>query len=225
MQALAGSVPRADLRQAYGAQVAAETLLDAAPPRALVLTSYYQSGFAVWAARAIAGARPDLDHVHRTYLGQPGYVENLLARAPHLAPLLRGVDRPAALDAARLAPELARRAVLYEYDDDTIGDDLVRDSVPRGVWRELLPAGDPRARVRRDAADVARALAPLERRLAPHRDDPLTRTWLLWTYYLNARYHLRRHDCAAARYGWSQAVELGSRRDPFLREIERRCRF
>ncbi len=224
-QALAGSLPRADLRQAYGAEVAAETLLDEAPQHALILTSYYQTGFAVWAARLLGGARPDLDHVHRTFLAQPGFIENQLAREPHLTPLLAGVRGPADLNGARLAPVLHHRAVLYEFDDDTYDAEMIRDSVPDGLWRRLVLPDDPRARVEQDARDARRVWKDLERRLAPDRGDPLTRMWLLWAYYLDARYYVRRNDCAAARFGWARASALGNPNDPMLLRLQRRCGF
>jgi hypothetical protein len=111
--------------------------------------------------------------------------------------------------AQRLAPESQRRAVLFEFDDDTFGPGLLGESVDQGPWKALLPPGDPRARTQTSAQDVQRAFAPLERALHPSLADPLTRMWLLWETYLDARYHLLRGDCPAARPGWQRARALG----------------
>lgn len=225
LQSLAGAVGRVDLRQAYGAEVAGQTLLDAVPEGGLALTSYYQTGFALWAAQLLSGARPDVDHVHRSFLGQPGYVENRLARTPALAKLLAGVTRPGALDARRLRAESRLRAVRLEFDDDTVGLALVRASLDRGGWLEVLAPGDPRADRPQPADWVAWQLRPLQRLLRPHLDDPMTRMWLLWVSYLDARYHRLRGECGAARLGWSEARRLGNPGDPMLARLARACGF
>ena len=226
LQALAGSVRRVNLRQAYGAEVTAEQLLDTAPPRALLLTSYYQTGFLIWSARVLDGARPDVDHVHRNYLGQPGYVANLTKRVPRLAALLQGLGKPSDLDYLRLVPEARRRAVLFEFDDDTFGRALIVHSAPLGPLAQMLPPAaqpSPRAPSRLQASVHRWHL--LEDRLRTTAEDPLTRMYLLWVSYLNARYHLLRNDCAAARRGYDRALGLGNPRDPTLLKLARDCGF
>lgn len=66
--------------------------LDAAPPRALVVTSDFQTIFGLWYLTAVEGYRPDLEIVHRHYLAYPGYRDEVLRRAPQLAPLLGSHD-------------------------------------------------------------------------------------------------------------------------------------
>lgn len=224
VQGLAGALPRADLRRAEGAEVMAEALLDSAPNGALLLTSYYQTGFAIWAVRILGGARPDVDHVHRTFLGQPGYVENLLVRRPSLGPLFGGLRWPRDLGARRLGGELSRRAVLFEPDDDTVGPDLLRDSEPWGALRRLRAPGDLRARPSEPMRKIAESRwAELEARLGPHRVDPATRAWLLFAYYMDARANKARGDCASTAFGLARAREVGNPEDPFLRRLARDC--
>lgn len=223
---LATAAGRVDLRQAYGAEVTAHLLLDSLPPGGLLLTSYYQTGFGVWAARLLDGARPDVDHVHRSYLSQPGYVANLLRRNPRLGRLLSGLNRPSGLDYARLRGEVSRRAVLFEFDDDTYGETMIRRSVPLGPLCRVLPPGDrppvPKPQDRETSRQQWQRLEAQLRRTAP---DPLTRMYLLWARYLRARYHVRRSDCQAARSSWEKARKLGNPKDPALLDIKRRCKF
>lgn len=221
---VATAAGRADLRQAYGAEETAQFLLDAPPPGGLLLTSYYQTGFGVWAARLVDGARPDVDHVHRSYLSQPGYVANLKRRNPRLRALLTGLDRPGSLNHARLRADAERRTVLFEFDDDTYAPPLIRRSVPHGPLYRVLPTSvhvtNPGG-----AGTSQRQWQRLEARLATTARDPLTRMYLLWARYLQARYHVRRGDCRAARPSWIRARKLGNPKDPALLKIQRQCGF
>jgi len=222
---------RADLRQAYGAEETAWFLLDTPPPRGLLLTSYYQTGFGVWAARLLSGARPDVDHVHRSYLSQPGYVANLVRRNGRLRRIIDGLKRPGDLSYARLQQTAPRRVVLFEFDDDTYGEAMIRHSVPLGPLCRVVPTQErsPAATNAPSAPDRLRTSKRqwrrLEARLSTTAPDPMTRMVLLWAYFLRARYHLRRNDCQAARWSWDKARKLGNPRDPALVKIGRTCGF
>ncbi len=220
---LAGAFHQADLRQAYGAEETAGFLLDAPPPGGVLLTSYYQTGFGVWAARVMDGARPDVDHVHRSYLSQPGYVANLLKRQPRLQPLIHGLKRPGALDYARLRKVAGSRTVLFEFDDDTYGSDMIRLSSPQGPLYRVLSS--PRRFTAAQAAASQHQWQRLAARLHTTTDDPLTRMYLLWARYLRARYHVLRGECPAARPSWERARKLGNPKDPALVAIARHCGF
>ncbi len=85
--------------------------LDGASPRALMITSYFQSIFGLYYLRGVEGARPDVTLLHRHFLTYPGYADEVVWRAPELAPLLSTRDIvPNALD--RFAP------TVIEYDLD-----------------------------------------------------------------------------------------------------------
>jgi len=97
-----------------GRHQAAETFgrfLDRAPPRAVVVTSYFQTLFGLWYLRAVEGRRPDTDLVHRHFLAYPGYRDELVRAHPERAPLLgeRDVVAPVLL---------AEPARVIEYDLD-----------------------------------------------------------------------------------------------------------
>ena len=53
--------------------------LDAMPPRARLVTSDFQTIFALWYLDAAEGRRPDVDIVHRHFLAYPGYREEIAA--------------------------------------------------------------------------------------------------------------------------------------------------
>ena len=54
--------------------------LDAAPPRARVVTSDFQTIFALWYLAAAEARRPDVEVVHRHFLAYPGYREEIARR-------------------------------------------------------------------------------------------------------------------------------------------------
>ena len=54
--------------------------IDAAPPRARVSTSDFQTIFALWYLGAAEARRPDVEVVHRHFLDQPGYREEIERR-------------------------------------------------------------------------------------------------------------------------------------------------
>ena len=62
--------------------------IEGAPPRRLLVTSYFQTAFLALYAQSVEGRRPDLLHVDRHFLTYPGYRDEILARWPHLLPHL-----------------------------------------------------------------------------------------------------------------------------------------
>jgi hypothetical protein len=87
--------PRVSLARDWDADRVIGGFLDGAPPRATVVTSYFQTVFGVWYLRAVEGARPDLTLIHRHFLPNPGYRDELVRANRDLAPLLgRDVKPP-----------------------------------------------------------------------------------------------------------------------------------
>jgi len=133
------------------------------------------------------------------------------------------VKSPGDLGAAQLGAAATARPVRVEFDDATFDDALLGRTEPAGPFQAVLPEGaarpDPAAAARASAA----RLAALWAALAPHLEDPLTRSHLLMTAFLDARYHVRRGDCAAARPALARARELGRPDDPLLAELAARC--
>jgi hypothetical protein len=85
--------------------------LDAMPPRALVVTSNFQTIFMLWYLQSAEARRPDVTVVHRHFLAYPGYEDEILRRHPELAPLVSAHD----VSADKL---LARGDARVEYDVD-----------------------------------------------------------------------------------------------------------
>jgi hypothetical protein len=182
----ATAFPTVDLRGARGGETMTHALLDAAPPRATLLTGYFQTAFGLWYARAVEGARPDVAHVHVTFLGFPGYAERTLARLPELAWLAEA--RGHETDAPALARLAARGPVVIEYDLST----------PPGAVALLALDGaaapvvtDPAARAAALAAAGARQerfARELRRRLGSDAHEAQTARALLYREYNEMRF-------------------------------------
>jgi hypothetical protein len=147
--------------------------LDGAGPRALVVTSYFQTIFGLWALEALEGARPDLDVVHRHFLAYPGYRDDVVARRPELAPLFGARD----VDAAALLA--SGRRIFVEHDLDLPPALVAHASVPALLEGAMAPRSTEGARyfgwqafvdahracALPDRAELARALAVARARL------------------------------------------------------------
>jgi uncharacterized membrane protein len=192
----------------YGA-----ALLAAAPPRAALVTSNFQTVFALWYLRGVEGQRPDLDHLHRHFLAWPGYRDEALRRMPALAPHL------GARDAVDL-PSLARtRPVLLEYDLD-LDPALTAHLLPTGLI-DAVAADVPDAAAR-DRAERATAERLASLRL--DRDEPQTRRALYWNDFLDLSRSCALGRTAAARAAADRAhLLLAGVTDPDLEALAARC--
>jgi hypothetical protein len=113
------------LARSASADRVSHELLAALPPRGLLLTSHFETGFLVAYQRLVEGRRPDAAWVHLGFAAAPGYGERVTAAHAELAPLwsalaagplvpaaLDGLPRPAALEAdLRLGPIMRARLV------------------------------------------------------------------------------------------------------------------
>ncbi|MCA9668528.1 MAG: DUF2723 domain-containing protein [Myxococcales bacterium] len=190
------ALPRADLRAHWAAEETARATLDQ-PPGALLLTSFFETIFNVWALRESADARPDLAVVHRNFRQQPGYVERESQRQPELArQLARWRDRD--VTPSDLRTLAARRAVRFEYDLN-VGDALARALNPDGLLLQPDLSDGTTAHTRaimrwRDA------IGPV--------DDNETRRAVVWTHYLWAHYACRRQLSGLAHKHIAAAREI-----------------
>jgi hypothetical protein len=210
-----------DLRAARGCETMTHALLDAAPPRATLLTAYFQSVFGLWYARSVEGARPDVDHVHVSFLGFPGYADRTLGRVPDLAWLatVRGRET----DAPALARLAARGPVVVEYDISTPPGAvtlLAYDGAAARVWT------DPAARATALAAAAARQErfdAELRRRLGTDATEAQTARVRLFRAFLEMRFFCETEGPGAgARAAFARALVIASR-DPHLLAAGRQC--
>ena len=108
--------------------------LRSTPPHGLLVSSYFQSIFALSYLQSVAGMRPDVTLLHRHFLPYPGYGEEFARQHPRLAPLLG--DRDIRAEALAGAPSL------IEYDLD-----LPATLVPAArVVPVAVPLDDPETR-------------------------------------------------------------------------------
>jgi hypothetical protein len=112
------------------------SFVDAARPRALLVTSDFQTIFALWYLQAIEGRRPDLDLVHRHFLAYPGYRDEIIRARPALAPFIGARD----IDPAALVSHEPR---LVQYDLD-LDARLIRGAFTLPTPPSLLEPGTRR---------------------------------------------------------------------------------
>ena len=95
----------------WDAGVTLGRFLDAAPPRARLVSSDFQTLFMLWYLQSIEARRPDVEVVHRHFLAYPGFRDELVLRHPDLAPLVGDHD---------IIPEQLSKTpnVILEYDQD-----------------------------------------------------------------------------------------------------------
>ena len=142
-------------------QVASDELaraeLEDLPPRALLITSYFQTEFRLLGLRAVEQTRPDVSLLQRGLLSLPGGREAAAGRAPALARLIRaplGADAPTPV--AALARIARTRPVFFELDPD-LDPPVLPHLVSVGRFARFLPAPPgPEARAAAEAAEAAR---------------------------------------------------------------------
>jgi hypothetical protein len=113
--AFARTFARVDRSRFYDVETIVGAWMDHSPSRTTLVTSDFQTIFALYYLRAIEGRRPDTAIVHRHFLAYPGYRDELLLREPELAPLLGDYDVRADVIGQMRA---AGRPVAVEYDLD-----------------------------------------------------------------------------------------------------------
>jgi hypothetical protein len=217
----AAAFSRVDLRGARGAETTTHALLDAAPPRATLLTGYFQTAFGLWYARAVEGARPDVEHLHVTFLGFPGYAERAFARAPELAWLaaVRGRET----DAPALARLAARGPVVVEYDLSTPPGAVGLLALDGAAARVLTDPAARAAALAGAAAGQARFHDELARRLGADAQEAQTARVLLLRAYLELRFccqSLGRGAAAEAAFARARRLAPG---DAELLAAGRQC--
>jgi len=213
---------RASLRGAYAAEDLATSELVAAPPRAILLVSYFETSFRLWGLRAVTGARPDVRVYERSFATYPGFEE--VARSQGQSDLAEAgfvPGRPTPVDT--LAELAARQPVLVE----------LHPNLDRAPYPLLLPAGafarvsplavtdaNQRAAERFDRGHriaLGRALAD-----APAADQDGLRAALLWRDSLRAQFYcdVGRRQAAADALALAWQAAPG---DTTLAELARGC--
>ncbi len=210
----ASLLERGDLKGHWAAEETARQIL-AQPPGALLLTSYFETTFNLWAIQSTTDLRPDVLAVHRNFLNQPGYVEAQGKRSPLLKPYLvrwRDKGHMGARDLDQLA---GRRSVRVEYDLN-IPPSVITRLQPAGL---TLAVGDPGIKGAfsahtRQLKRWARALGPM--------DEGETRRTAAWTHYLLTHFACLRKMGDLARFHFARAHALAPN-DIRLQSLARRC--
>src|SRR5262249_50681472 len=151
------------------------------PPRALVVTSYYETTFQLRGAQILERLRPDVYIVDRNLLTHPYSAVSVRLRLPELAPVLDAGLRRLPLPAL----DALGRPVFLELAPTPAEDPALPRLVPRGPLAQLVAAVPPPAlRVLAEEAD-ARARAALDRGADDHGADRV----LAWQDYVAARFY------------------------------------
>ena len=216
-----GGFAAVDLRAARGCETVTHALLDAAPPRATLLSAYYQSAFGLWYARGVEGARPDVDQIQVTFLGFPGYATRTLGRVPDLAWLTevrgRETDGPAL---ARLA---GRGPVVVEVDISTPPGAMPLLAYDGAAARVIIDSGARATAVAAAAPRQERFARELRRRLGPDATEAQTARVLLYREFNEVRFFCQGggpRDAAGAAFARARAIAPA---DPDLLAAGRRC--
>ncbi len=190
-------IPRwVDLYRAEAADRIGRDILAQAPPRAVLFTSHFETGFLLAYHRFVEGLRPDAVWVHLGFVRGPGYASRVAASHPDLRPALEA-HRTAALLPADLRA-LARPARVEP--DQHLDARLRADLSPAGHLWQVAPAGAPARRA---------GLTPLPRDLLPEAArDRQVRGFLGWRAYGDGLLacSLGLTDVAAQRLGELQTL-------------------
>jgi hypothetical protein len=196
--------------------------LDEAPPRSMLLSSYFQTVFGLWYLQGVEGRRPDVLHLHPLFLGYPGYREEMLARHPGEPVLPRLLGK--GLHVEVLLDEAARRRILLEYDLEAPAA-LVPRLLPMGLAEQvssLEPGPAPGS-----ALSLSGAAAQARRDEVMGRLDlgeGETRRNLVWRGYLRAHLFCQQGDRRGYEAERARVRGLfGGARSPEMDELERRC--
>jgi hypothetical protein len=221
---LSANLEKSDLSDAYGADELATIQLSNLPPRALLLTAYFQSTFRVWAARTVSQTRPDLSFLDRSFLTYPGMAESAKKRYPELsavidAPLRAGLPSPLGV----LDELLQSRPILVELHPN-VDPQLRSRLVPIGsfaMYARRQPDANDFAVAENVGQDTRRRLATLLAE-SPPAADHATLSAVLWHDFVHLTHFCERGQRAQAQIWLNRARELAPN-DVSLVEIARGC--
>jgi hypothetical protein len=215
----------ASQRRAHASDALARTELEALPPRALSIVSYFQTSFRAWGLRATEAARPDVALLDRSFSTYPGFDQEARRRHPDLAPL---VDAPlragAPTPVAALGRVAAARPVALQLHIN-LDDEALAQLVPEGAhawFRATPPTGPERTGAEQLDLRARAALAAAMSRAAAAGDRDAAAEALLWIDVMRARLycHLGRTRAAAAAIAAARATAPD---DLLLEELAARC--
>jgi hypothetical protein len=217
--------PDAALAGARASDDLARRELEELPPRALLVTSYFETSYRALALRAVEETRPDVAILHRGMLTLPGAREAAEKRMPDLAALVRaplaaGLPTPV----RELSAVAATRPIAFELDPD-LDPKASAHLVSSGRFAGFL-ATPPDERERAAAEEIeARTLRPALAALMSHTSDREdARRALLWLDFSRLVHYCTLGRRAAAQEALLRAWDLFPG-DVILEEHAARCRL
>lgn len=227
---LARFLPQASLAGARSSDQMARWQLDDLPPRALLLSAYYETRFRLWALAAVEGDRPDVDVLDRSFLTYPGMAEDARLARPELADV---IDAPLAagspLPVERLRALARTRPVLVELHlnlDDT-ADPWLLPAGPFAALQPEAPAEHVRAAAEREdqlaGSEVGRRLVTAQDVAdMPAAELMRVQSALLWHDVTRLMLFCRQGRLSAARQTLEHARQLAPE-DTTLSDLAARC--
>lgn len=217
---------RASLADARGGDEIARWELEALPPRAVVLSAYFETSFRIAALRALEHSRPDVAVLDRSFLTYPGTADELSRRHPELAPLIAAplrADRPTPITA--VTDVARRRPVLFQLHFNL--DAAARAHlIPIGPFALFSPAAVGAEQRAGGERYDGRARAELATRLdaAGHGDAGDARRALLWHDAMRMSFYcaVGRREAAGGALAAAWSLVPG---DQTLAEQARSCRL
>jgi hypothetical protein len=215
---------QATLARAYAADVAARAELEPLPPGAVVLASYFQTSFRLWALRAVDQLRPDVVVLDRSFFTYPGFAEAARARHPDLAPVLAAPLRAGAPTPVTELRALGRPVAIELHPN--LEPEVEPWLVPRGAYAWLAdqppsPADRRRAEAvdQRERAQFAQALLAAA---AEPADRAGAREALVWSDFVRGGFYCRVGRVEAGAQALRRAAALAPQ-DDTLAALTRSC--
>lgn len=205
-----------DQGDSYAADEVARMGLEDLPPRAVALTSYFQTSFRLAALQAAEGQRPDVAIIDRSFLSYPGERETALRKHPALASLIEsGLEPGRPVPLAALRSTATERPVAIE----------LHFNLDRGYHQALHPAGAFASFETKEEDQKLWSYIQALRSVA-ERSSGSDQTWaklhLLWTYYVHLLHACERREHATAQRLFAAAMELAPE-DAMLQELATGC--
>jgi hypothetical protein len=201
----------ASRRRAESGDVWTHALVASLPPRAVLVTSYFETSFQLAEIVAVEHARPDVIVYDRGFATYPGVAEAARRRFPELAPAIdAGLRVGLPTPEAALATLARTRPVFFE-----LAPTLDANVTSVGLLARFGAAVEPS----NAAAAAEDAMRTLERRLPLDAD---ARRALVWHEFLRARLACTKGEPAVAAPAFARARRLDPD-DPSLAALAVDC--
>lgn len=217
---------RVDRSQDYSSSEMARWELAALPPRALVLSGYFETRFRSWALHAVEGMRPDVSLLDRSFLTYPGAAAEARRRHPELAPLIDAPLRAGkTLPVAELKAIGQRRPILVQLHINLSSADRpwLVPSGPFAAFAPTPPHSDWRAQITARDFERRDELAAISKRASPAETHDVLKA-LLWHDVTRLEQYCNLGDRPSAQRVLQGALRLAPQ-DATLLELARACRL